>query len=221
MEQATTKAIRVHVTAKKSVTQYEPVEVGAALTWTLPDDADENDAAAQQELLYNLLASAVKEQVERLVADMRADLDAQVQAAGAQVRQATSELDQYFGPRAAPPVEPAAVATADGVPILPFKKAAERTPGEEYWTEISEYEVEGQKIKFYGPSSKYPKETTYLDRQSFLTTFNGWQPGPTTQRTPLPGGNAFIRVRVLDKMAGNYYDTDIVGVSRERPQAAA
>lgn len=217
MEQATTKAIRVHVTAKKSVTQYEPVEVGAALTWTLPDDADENDAAAQQELLYNLLASAVKEQVERLVADMRADLDAQ----------ATSELDQYFGPRAVPPPdapsEPPQTVSAGQAPIINFRAAKERTPGEEYWVEVNEYEIKNKRISFFGPNSKYAKESTYIDRASFKQVFADWTPADNAPRTKLTatGASIWLKWKVTDKKAGDYWDTDIIGMSRERPQAAA
>lgn len=159
MEQAMTKAIRVHVTAKKSVTQYEPVEVGAALTWTLPDDADENDAASQQELLYNLLASAVKEQVERLVADMRADLDAQAQ-------QATSELDQYFGPRAVPPPDapsepPQTVSAGQGQQLQYAPKADDRQPGQWWFVTVDQYSLSGNKLDLYRKDAKYPDATLY------------------------------------------------------------
>lgn len=211
--------VNVQVSVKVAgVDKYSPVEVSAGYT-VAPPTGNMEELAAYQKVLYEQLSEAVKEQAEALAAAMRNGAESAPDYAGYVEPPAKVETPAQQQQNAHGKHQQATAPTGDA-PLVNFRAAKERVPGEMYWVEVDEYEREGQKIKFFGPNSQYAKESTYVDRAAFVKAFSGfdkWQEG----KHPMPGGTAYLLIEVSEKKAGNYYDTNVIGVERERAKVAA
>ena len=168
------KVITVHISTKQSVSQYEPVEVGAAITWPMPDDATESDLAGQHTLLYEMLKAAVAEQVADMVATLR---EARAVPAPAQPSKpalvpppADNELDAHFGPREDAPAQPEPAGQGGSLELKSAPKAGDRQPGQ-WWVdeathyEYSDYTTRGgddtERIVLYKEGLEFPIATLY------------------------------------------------------------
>lgn len=131
------------------------------------------------------------------------------------IRDTTGNAQQTAQPAAGQPALPGVASKG----LVNFVSAKERQPGSDYWVEVDTYSVDGERISFFGPNSKYAKLGHYNDRSDFLTAFNGWKPTDIVD-APMPGGPIWLHIGVTDKMRGDYYDQTILGISREWPPVA-
>jgi hypothetical protein len=91
-------------------------------------------------------------------------------------------------------------------PLVNFRSAKEREPGQRYRIAVNRFEVDGVKIQFFGEGSKYSKLSHYTDRDDFRRVFGDWLP---TKSGNLPK-DAILTIEVLDKKRGDYYDQTII-----------